>query len=107
MRHGKYPFVISFLAIPVVLYVIYVIGPYAQAFYLALTNYNGFSAPTFVGFENTSRCSTHSAAGAVPASGVAGAPVVAEWWRLLLLLPLVLVACGCGFAVGVSTVPVL
>ena len=55
MRHGKYPFVISFLAIPVVLYVIYVIGPYAQAFYLALTNYNGFSSPTFVGFENFTR----------------------------------------------------
>jgi N-acetylglucosamine transport system permease protein len=55
MRHGKYPFVISFLAIPVVLYVIYVIGPYAQAFYLALTNYNGFSAPTFVGFANFTR----------------------------------------------------
>jgi N-acetylglucosamine transport system permease protein len=55
MRHGKYPFVISFLAIPVVLYVIYVIGPYAQAFYLALTNYNGFSQPTFVGFGNFTR----------------------------------------------------
>jgi N-acetylglucosamine transport system permease protein len=55
MRHGKYPFIISFLAIPVVLYVIYVIGPYAQAFYLALTNYNGFSSPTFVGFANFTR----------------------------------------------------
>jgi N-acetylglucosamine transport system permease protein len=55
MRHGKYPFVISFLAIPVVLYAIYVINPYAQAFYLALTNYNGFSQPTFVGFGNFTR----------------------------------------------------
>jgi len=55
MRHGKYPFIISFLAIPVVLYLIYVIGPYAQAFYLALTNYNGFSAPQYVGSENFTR----------------------------------------------------
>jgi N-acetylglucosamine transport system permease protein len=55
MRHGKYPFVISFLAIPVVLYAIYVINPYAQAFYLALTNYNGFSQPSYVGLANFTR----------------------------------------------------
>ena len=61
--------------------------------------------PTFAGFESTSRCSTHGAAGVAPASGVAGAAVVAECWRLLP--PLVLVAFGCGFAVGGRTVPVL
>ena len=55
MRHRKYPFVISFLAVPLVLYAIYVINPYAQAFYLALTHYNGFSQPTFVGFANFTR----------------------------------------------------
>lgn len=53
MRHGKYPFVAGFLAIPVVLYVLYVIWPYAQAFYLAFTDWHGISAnPKFVGFAN-------------------------------------------------------
>ncbi len=53
MRHGKYPFVIGFLAIPVVLYAVYVIGPYVQAFYLALTDWHGISAnPRYIGFAN-------------------------------------------------------
>jgi N-acetylglucosamine transport system permease protein len=53
MRHGKYPFVIGFLAIPVVLYGLYVIWPYGQAFYLALTDWHGISAnPHYIGFGN-------------------------------------------------------
>jgi N-acetylglucosamine transport system permease protein len=53
MRHGKYPFVAGFLAIPVVLYVLYVIWPYAQAFYLAFTDWHGISAnPKLIGFAN-------------------------------------------------------
>jgi N-acetylglucosamine transport system permease protein len=53
MRHGKYPFVIGFLAIPVVLYAYYVINPYAQAFYYAFTDWHGVSAKLhFVGFAN-------------------------------------------------------
>jgi N-acetylglucosamine transport system permease protein len=52
MRHGRYPFVISFLAAPVVLYVIYVVSPYVQAFYIALTDWNGFTDPKYVGFAN-------------------------------------------------------
>ncbi|OLB77269.1 MAG: ABC transporter permease [Actinobacteria bacterium 13_2_20CM_2_71_6] len=53
MRHGKYPFVISFLVVPLVLYVVYVLGPYAQAFYIAMTDWRGVSAtPNFIGFEN-------------------------------------------------------
>jgi N-acetylglucosamine transport system permease protein len=55
MRHGKYRFVFSFLVIPVVLYSVYVVNPYAQAFYLALTGWNGFSEPKFVGFDNFTR----------------------------------------------------
>jgi len=42
MRHGRYPFVIGFLALPVVLYAVYVIGPFAQAFQLSLTRWSGF-----------------------------------------------------------------
>ncbi|WBB80226.1 sugar ABC transporter permease [Micromonospora sp. WMMD882] len=53
MRHGRYPFIVGFLAAPVAIYVTFVLGPYAQAFYLATTNWRGVSAnPEFVGLEN-------------------------------------------------------
>lgn len=55
MRHGKYPFVIGFLAAPVTIYVVFVIAPYAQAFYMALTNWRGLSPGQFVGLENFQR----------------------------------------------------
>jgi N-acetylglucosamine transport system permease protein len=52
-RQGKYPFVIGFLLVPVTLYAVFVIGPYIQAFYIAMTNWKGVSAsPKFIGFEN-------------------------------------------------------
>lgn len=52
-RQGKYPFIFGFLAIPVALYAVFVIGPYIQAFYIAMTNWKGVSAnPKFIGFEN-------------------------------------------------------
>jgi N-acetylglucosamine transport system permease protein len=43
MRHGKYPFVIGFLAAPVTLYVTFVVIPYVEAFRLSLTNWRGIS----------------------------------------------------------------
>jgi N-acetylglucosamine transport system permease protein len=53
MRHGKYPFVAGFLTIPVVLYALYVIAPYVQAFQLAFTDWHGISAnPRYIGFGN-------------------------------------------------------
>jgi N-acetylglucosamine transport system permease protein len=53
MRQGKYPFIIGFLLVPVVIYATFVIGPYAQAFYLAMTNWRGISGnPKFIGFDN-------------------------------------------------------
>ncbi|MDX6741205.1 sugar ABC transporter permease [Actinocorallia sp. A-T 12471] len=52
MRQGRYPFIIGFLAIPVVLYAVFVIGPYLQAFQIALTEWNGYKAPEYVGLEN-------------------------------------------------------
>lgn len=65
MRHGKLAlalspnalrkngFVLSFLAVPMILYVVFVVAPYIQAFQIALTNWRGVS-PTFdyIGFEN-------------------------------------------------------
>ncbi|OUC94356.1 carbohydrate ABC transporter permease [Streptosporangium minutum] len=56
MRHGRYRFIVGFLAAPVLLYVVFVISPYVQAFYIALTNWKGVSAnPQFIGLENFSR----------------------------------------------------
>ncbi|WP_283136792.1 carbohydrate ABC transporter permease [Rhizohabitans arisaemae] len=53
MRHGKYPFIVGFLILPVILYVVFVIGPYVQAFQIALTNWKGVSAtPQYIGLEN-------------------------------------------------------
>ncbi|YCK42335.1 carbohydrate ABC transporter permease [Actinomadura sp. ATCC 39365] len=52
-RHG---FVAGFLALPVVLYVVFVISPYAQAFQIALTDWRGVSANlNFVGLDNFRR----------------------------------------------------
>jgi len=53
MRHGSYRFVASFLAIPLALYAIFVISPFAQAFYYSLTNWTGVSPKfEFVGLDN-------------------------------------------------------
>ncbi|WP_026316691.1 carbohydrate ABC transporter permease [Actinokineospora enzanensis] len=53
MPRGGARFVIGFLALPVILYLVFVIGPYFQAFYLAFTDWKGFSKPPqWVGFKN-------------------------------------------------------
>jgi|SRR5918992_1349130 N-acetylglucosamine transport system permease protein len=53
MRQGKYRFVVGMLAAPVTLYAVFVIGPYAQAFYIAMTNWRGISGtPEFIGLDN-------------------------------------------------------
>lgn len=55
MRHGKYPFIIGFLVVPVALYVVFVVAPYAQAFYISLTNWRGYAPPTWAGVANYTR----------------------------------------------------
>jgi N-acetylglucosamine transport system permease protein len=56
MRHGKYPFIVGFLIAPVTIYVTFVIAPYVQAFYLAMTNWRGVSANAkFIGLDNFER----------------------------------------------------
>jgi N-acetylglucosamine transport system permease protein len=53
MRQGKYPFVLGFLIAPVTLYVIFVLSPIVQSFYVATTNSNGLSPKMdFVGLDN-------------------------------------------------------
>lgn len=56
MRHGRARFAFGFLALPVLLYVIYVISPYAQAFQISMTDWRGVNArPEFVGLANFQR----------------------------------------------------
>src|SRR3954447_4556430 len=52
MRQGKFRFITGFLAAPVILYSIFVIGPYIQAFQIALTDWQGYSKANFVGLDN-------------------------------------------------------
>ena len=53
MRHGRYPFIIGFLAAPVAIYSTFVVAAYVQAFQLSFTNWRGFSADVqYIGFEN-------------------------------------------------------
>ncbi|MEO3743150.1 sugar ABC transporter permease [Plantactinospora sp. B5E13] len=52
---SKYGFVASFLALPVLVYSVFVIGPYAQAFQIAMTDWRGIGTPKWVGFANFQR----------------------------------------------------
>ncbi|MFF7632170.1 carbohydrate ABC transporter permease [Kitasatospora sp. NPDC008050] len=53
MRHRKYPFIVGFLIIPVVLYMVLVIWPYLQTFGYSLTDWSGVSQTMhFVGLQN-------------------------------------------------------
>lgn len=53
MNQGKHRTILGFLAVPVVLYSVFVISPYLQAFSISLTDWKGFSgAPHFVGISN-------------------------------------------------------
>ena len=52
MRHGKYPFIIGFLVVPVALYCVFVVAAYVQTFQLAFTGWSGLGPITYVGFDN-------------------------------------------------------
>ncbi|MFF3459790.1 carbohydrate ABC transporter permease [Streptomyces sp. NPDC002730] len=56
MQHGKYRFIVGFLAAPLALYTIFVIWPFIQSIYYSFTDWTGLS-PDFkmVGFDNYSR----------------------------------------------------
>jgi N-acetylglucosamine transport system permease protein len=56
MRHGKYPFIIGFLVVPVALYTVFVVWAYIQAFYLSVYEWSGLGPlENFVGFDNFSK----------------------------------------------------
>jgi N-acetylglucosamine transport system permease protein len=53
MRYGKYRFIASFLALPLLLYIVFVVSPYLQALYISMTDWRGFSADrNFIGLAN-------------------------------------------------------
>src|SRR5215212_10620571 len=53
MRHGQYRFIAGFLAVPLVLYAVFVISPFIQAFYYSMTNWTGVSPQfDFIGLQN-------------------------------------------------------
>ncbi|MEO3818706.1 sugar ABC transporter permease [Plantactinospora sp. B24E8] len=52
---SRYAFVYLFLAVPVILYSVFVVSPYLQAFWLSLTEWRGIGAPKWVGFANFER----------------------------------------------------
>ena len=89
MHHGKRRFIAGFLVAPLLLYVVFVVSPYLQAFYIAMTDWQGFTAnPNFIGLDNFVRL-FHD-------------PLFWEalWHNLLLLLlfPAVTVVLGLFFA---------
>ena len=56
MRHGRYRFVIGFLLPGLVLYGIFVISPFVQAFHYSVTNWTGISPEfEYVGLQNFER----------------------------------------------------
>lgn len=53
MQHGKYPFIVGFLVLPLALYGLFVISPFAQAFHYSLTDWTGVSPEySYVGLAN-------------------------------------------------------
>lgn len=56
MRHGRRRFIASFLAVPLLLYLLLVISPFAQAFQISVTDWRGVSGtPKFIGLDNFRR----------------------------------------------------
>ncbi|MFD8154698.1 carbohydrate ABC transporter permease [Streptomyces sp. NPDC059720] len=56
MQHGKYRFIVGFLALPLALYALFVVWPFIQSIYYSFTDWTGLS-PEFrmVGLDNYSR----------------------------------------------------
>ncbi|MFJ2604165.1 carbohydrate ABC transporter permease [Streptomyces sp. NPDC091279] len=56
MQHGKYRFVVGFLALPLGLYALFVVWPFIQSIYYSFTDWTGLSPEfTMVGLDNYRR----------------------------------------------------
>jgi N-acetylglucosamine transport system permease protein len=61
MRQGQIRFIIGFLALPMMLYAVFCLGPYLQGFQISLTDWRGYSADySYVGFDNYIRLAQDS-----------------------------------------------
>jgi N-acetylglucosamine transport system permease protein len=53
MRHGRYRFIALMLLPPLALYIVLVLSPYVQSFYVSLTDWSGYTAQKkYVGLQN-------------------------------------------------------
>ncbi len=56
MKYGRYPFIVGFLAPGLLLYIVFVLSPFAQAFHYSLTDSTGISPEfEYVGLQNFER----------------------------------------------------
>jgi N-acetylglucosamine transport system permease protein len=56
MKYGRYPFIVGFLAPGLLLYIVFVLSPFAQAFHYSLTDWTGISPEfEYVGLQNFER----------------------------------------------------
>ncbi|MFJ8691552.1 carbohydrate ABC transporter permease [Streptomyces roseolilacinus] len=89
MQHGKYRFIVGFLAPPLLIYAVFVVSPFVQAFQISMTDWSGLvGAARFVGLDNFVRLWESD-----------------EFWNalrhnvyMLALVPLVTLALGLFFA---------
>src|SRR6476660_4163060 len=89
MRHGKYPLLAAFLLTALVLYGYFVVSPYAQAFYISMTDWHGLSNEyNWVGLSNFKRL-------------LSDEYMLNALWHnalLLILLPVITIALGLFFS---------
>ncbi|MCH0538961.1 sugar ABC transporter permease [Streptomyces sp. MUM 203J] len=53
MQHGKYRFIVGFLALPLLVYGVFVVSPFVQAFQISMTDWSGLvGSARFVGLDN-------------------------------------------------------
>ena len=94
MRHGRWRFLLGALVPALVLHVVFVLSPYAQAFYLSLTDWTGVSGEAhYVGAGNYARLGGDSLfLDAVRNNAV-----------MLVVVPLVTIGLGLGLAALLRT----
>lgn len=73
----------AFLALPVAIYLLWIIGPTIYSFYLSLTKWDGLSAPQFVGFRNYEYLFQDEVFFISPSNNI-------EWIILFMTIPIVL-----------------
>lgn len=90
MKHGRVPFILSFLALPVGLYTWLVVLPFAQAFQISLTDWSGSSNSfNYIGFDNYANLFKDDRL---------VLPALRHTGIILVVLPVVTIALGLFFA---------